>query len=52
MSILWGTSDLGSIFPRDVAAEQVELFSRMLEFQASNLRSMKQLEHWHPMGDR
>jgi hypothetical protein len=42
MSILWGTSDLGSIFPRDEAVEQAELFSRMLEFHASYLRNMKQ----------
>lgn len=44
MSVLWGTSDLGSIFPRGEGAEQVELFSRMLEFHASYLRTVKQLK--------
>ena len=43
MSTLWGTSDLGSIFPRAEAVEQAELFSRMLEFHAFYLRDMKQL---------
>lgn len=43
MSVLWGTSDLGSIFPRAEAVEQAELFSRMLQFHASYLRDMKQL---------
>lgn len=43
MATLWGTSDFGDIFPWDEGAEQVELFSRMLEFHASYLRDMKQL---------
>lgn len=44
MSILWGTSDLGSIFPRNEGAEQAELFSRMLEFHTSYLRELRQLK--------
>lgn len=43
MSILWGTSDLGTIFPRAEAVQQAELFTRMLQFHASYLRDMKQL---------
>lgn len=50
MSTLWGTSHLGDIFPRDEQTENVELFSRMLEFHASYLRNLKQMNESVDLG--
>lgn len=43
MSVLWGTSRLEDIFPMSEQAEQVGLFSRMLEFHANYMREVEQL---------
>lgn len=49
MSILWGTEAFGDLFPKTKLheqAEQTKLFSRMLNFHASYLRTLRQVKRF------